>query len=197
MKGKFDVAPTITYYANLLTNTRDESMKEAIEVTPKARSKCYTVSVQIAGIVKKALIDSEAEITCISEEFLKNKERFEKCPSLPLSRVAVASPIAGKAVRLNRQIYADVQLLIILIQLAFLVVPRLARTCIIGIDALDEHETRIYLDTRMLIFLHLDRKPAIRILQDESNENLEGQYNLTNIESVTDETEKWTILVRI
>lgn len=40
----------------------------------------------------------------------------------------------------------------------------------------------------MLTFPYLEAKPEIRIVQDESNENIEGHYNLTNIESTTDET---------
>lgn len=91
-------------------------MEETIGVTPKVRSKCYTANAQIAGILFKALIDTRAEITCISEEFLKsNKEHFENCPSLTLSGVAIAGPIGGRAVRMNRQIYADLQLPDILI----------------------------------------------------------------------------------
>lgn len=66
-------------------------MEEAIGVTPRKRSKCYTTNIQIAGILTNALIDTGAEITCISEEFLKrHKERFERYPSRPLVGVTVA-----------------------------------------------------------------------------------------------------------
>lgn len=62
----------------MLINTREELLEETVGVTPKTWSKCYTANIQIAGIITKALIDMGAEITCISEEFLKsNKERFE------------------------------------------------------------------------------------------------------------------------
>lgn len=82
------------------------------------------------------------------------------------------------------------QLLNILIQLAFLVLTQLARTCIIEIDVLVEHKTKIDLDTKTITFPYLDGKPALRIVQDEKKENQEGHYKLIDIESLTDETEK-------
>lgn len=114
----------------MLTNTREELTQEpGGTVKKKERSKCYIAIIQIAGIITQALIDTGAEVTCISEEFMNaNRERFSRYPCLPLAGVAVAGPLGGKAIRLNKQIYADVQLPNIMIQLPFLIVPQLSRT---------------------------------------------------------------------
>lgn len=174
-----DVATTI----NMLTDTREELMEEDKSIPMKKASKCYITNIIVAGIVTSALIDTGAEVTCISEEFFNaNKERFSQYPCLPLAGVAVTGPMGGKAVRLTRQIYADVQLPNNLVQFTFLIVPKLTRTCIIGIDILDEHKTIIDLDEKTLTFPHMDGKPAIRIMQDKGSESLEGQCRVSHVE---------------
>lgn len=105
------MAKEVTYFTDMTEETE--------ETTDRRKSKCYTANIQIAGIITKALIDTGAEITCISEEFFNgNRESFNRYPCLPLAGVAVAEPLGGKAVRLTRQIYADVQLTNTIVQLA-------------------------------------------------------------------------------
>ena len=70
-----------------------------------------------------------------------NKERLQECPTLPINGVTLIGSIGGKTIRLSRQIYADVQLPNYTIQVVFLVVPKLSRPCIIGIDLLDEFKS--------------------------------------------------------
>ena len=119
-------------------------MEESDENETRRRSRCYVANILIGGVLTTALIDTGAEVTCISEEFVNhNKERLQECPTLPVNGVTLMGPIGGKATRLNRQIYADVQLLDYMIQVVFLVVPKLSRPCIIGIDFLDEFRSHI------------------------------------------------------
>lgn len=57
--------------------------------------------------------------------------------------------------------------------------PRLYRTCIIGIDVLDECHANINLDTETLTFPYLEGQPAIQIVQDETKtrSGLHGNLN--------------------
>ena len=53
----------------------------------RKRTKCYVANILVGGILTTALIDTRAELTCLSEEFVnKNKERLlQVCPTLPIN----------------------------------------------------------------------------------------------------------------
>ena len=155
-------------HTNVLQRSRDELLEESGESETKKHSKCYVANIVIGGVLTSTLIDTGAEVTCISEEFInKNRERFQECPTLPINGVTLVGPIGGKAIRLNKQIYADVQLPNHIIQVVFLVVPKLSRPCIIGIDLLDEFKSNIDLNNKTISFPHLQGKPSIRIVNEE------------------------------
>ena len=121
-------------YTNVLQRPREELLEESEGSGTKKNSKCYVANILIGGVLTSALIDTGAEVTCISEEFVnKNKERFQVCPTLPINGVTLVGPLGGKAIRLNKQIYADLQLPNHIIQVVFLVVPKLSRPCIPGV----------------------------------------------------------------
>lgn len=66
-----DVTPEVIHFTNMLTDTRNELMEEMLEQTTEKRSKCYIANLQIDGILTKALIDTGAEVTCISDDSMK------------------------------------------------------------------------------------------------------------------------------
>lgn len=95
------MAPEITFFTYMLTNTREELMEETPKTATKRRCRCYTANMHIGGILTKTLIDTGAEVKCISEEFLNiNRERFDHYPSLRIAGVTVAGSMGGKAVKL-------------------------------------------------------------------------------------------------
>ena len=164
-----DVASEIVIHTNVLQPAREELLEKSEETSIRKRSTCYVANIPIGGILTAALIDTEAEVTCVSEEFVnKNKRVLQECPTLPMNGVTLVGPIGGKAIRLNRQIYADILLPNHMIQVAFLVVPKLSRPCIIGIDLLDEFRCHIDLDSKTISFPHLEGKPSIRIINEEN-----------------------------
>ena len=115
-----------------------------------------------------ALIDTGAEVTCLLEEFVNNnKERLQDYPTLPVNGVTIIGPMGGKAIRLSKQIYTDVQLPDTLLQVVFLVVPKLSRQCIIGIDLLDELKSKIDLESKIISFPHLEGSPSLKIVNEE------------------------------
>ena len=89
----------------MLLQIREELLEEPSEIKISKRSKCYVANDIIGGIMTTALIDTGAEITCLSEEFVNNnKERLRVCPTLPVNGFTIIGPLGGKAVRLKTQI---------------------------------------------------------------------------------------------
>ena len=108
-------------------------------------------------------------MSCISEEFVtKNKEELQECPTPSINGVTLVSLIRGKTVRLNKKIHVDVQLPDH-IQVVFLVVPKLSRSCIIG----------MHLDNKTISFPHLKGKPSIRIMNEETTIQLTEKKGTT------------------
>ena len=147
----------------------------------RKRTKRYVANILIGGILTTALIDTGAEVTCLSEEFVnKNKERLQVCPTLPINGISPVGPMEGKAIRLRKQIYADFQLSNYLLQVVFLVVPKLSRPCIIGIDLLDKFRSQIDLDSKTISFPLLEGRPSISIMNEETTKQPEGETHVIN-----------------
>ena len=85
---------------------------------------------------------------------------------LPINGVTLKGPMVGKVIQLNKQMYVDVQLPNCLIQTVFLIVPKLSRPCIIGIDLLDHLRSKIDLNSKTISFSHLG-EPSITIANEE------------------------------
>ena len=175
------MAQIIATQNNVLQHPREELLEESEEVGVTKRTKCYVANILIGGVLTTALIDTGAEVTCLSEEFVnENKGRLQVCPTLPVNGVTLVGPMGGKAIRLKEQIYADVQLPNHLIQVVFLVVPKLSRPCIIGIDLLDEFRSQIDLDNKIISFPLLEGKPSIRIMNEETTKPPKKETRIIN-----------------
>ena len=86
-------------HTNVLQRPRDELLEESGESGTKKHSKCYVVNILIGGVLISALIDTGAEVTCISEEFVnKYRERFQECPTLRINGVTLVGPVGRKAI---------------------------------------------------------------------------------------------------
>ena len=66
---QIDVAPGIRIHKNILQQPREELFEEPEENKQNKHSKCYVANIFIRGNVTTALIDTGAEVTCISEEW--------------------------------------------------------------------------------------------------------------------------------
>ena len=168
--------------AHMLYDPREKLLEELKEGGTNEHTKCYVENLMIGGILTTALIDTEAEVTCLSEEFVnRNLERFRECPMLPINGVTLKGPMGAKAVRINKQIFVDIQLPNCLIQTIFLVLPKLSRPCMIGIDFLDHLISKIDLDNKTISFPYLEGEPSLRIIKeeaDDSPENIMQEINL-------------------
>ena len=166
---QIDVASEVGIQTNMLQQPRDELLEETVESGMKKRSICYVANILTGGILTTALIDTGAEVTRISEDFVsKNRERLQECQTLPINGVTLVGPLGGEAIKTSKQIYVDFQLTNHIIQIVFLVVPKLSRPRIIGIDLLDKFRNHIDLDSKTISFPHLEGKPSIKIRNKEN-----------------------------
>ena len=101
--------------------------------------KCPEIDVQLQETLIKALVDTGSQVTCLSEEFYnKNFQKFQKCPTLPVVGTVIRGATGLRSTRLNKQIFATTTIGDISLDIVYLVVPKLARDCILGIDTLKE-----------------------------------------------------------
>lgn len=82
-------------------------------------------------------VDTGSEVSAVSEQFYNaSQEVFKRCPTLPLTGVTVKGATSGRAVKVARQFFAEINLKTIQEPATLLVVPKLSPDCIIGIDFL-------------------------------------------------------------
>ena len=83
----------------MLYDPREDLLEEPKEGDTNKRSKCYVANLMIRDILKIALIETGAEVRCLSDEFVnKNMEQFRECSMLPIDGVTLKGPMEGKAV---------------------------------------------------------------------------------------------------
>ena len=87
---QIDVASEIIIHTDVLQRRREEILEEPGNTETRRRSRCYVANILMGGVLTTALIDTGAEVTCISEEFVnKNKERLQECATLPINGVTL------------------------------------------------------------------------------------------------------------
>ena len=95
-----------------------------------------------------------------------------------------------KGYQTEQKIYADLQLPNHIIQVVFLVVPKLSRPCIIGIDLLDQFRNHNDLDSKTISFPHLEGKPSIKIINEEIPASpAEKTHTINSITEIKDDIE--------
>lgn len=184
-----------------LYNPREDLLEEDVGKEKKTRTRCYVANITLSGVQTQALIDTGAEITCISEEYYrKNEIVWKHLPLLPLSGVIVKGAIPGRATKLSKQIYLEVAITGATFQAIFLVVPHLSRACIIGIDLLDKLKTHIDLVQHWLVFKELKGHPTLLLSKDgpiEEECNQSKEVNQVSSTSSINSLLTWTELEEI
>ena len=106
------------------------------------------------------------------------------------SSICLCSGEILRAFKTFRTLYADVQLPNHIIQVVFLVVLKLSRPCIIGIDLLDEFKSNIDLNNKTISFPHLEGKPSIRIVNEEVSGTFEKvTQEINSVRKIEDNVE--------
>ena len=124
--------------------------------------KCPNIFVKIQGIETDGLINTGSEITCISKNFFENnKNKFKSCKILPIVGTS------NKPIKLKRQIYADLNLDNEKYSCVFLIIPKLNKNCILGIDVLKKLKGRINIKENYVILRNEDKELKIEFINEE------------------------------
>lgn len=109
------------------------------ETGSKSMARCPEIEISIGGLRTLALLDTGSQITCISKAFYEdNLNHFRTFPTLPVVGTVVKGATGLKNTRINRQIMCRTQIGNTVKDVIFLIIPKLVRDCIIGIDSLQD-----------------------------------------------------------
>ncbi|XP_015608534.1 uncharacterized protein LOC107274196, partial [Cephus cinctus] len=110
---------------------------------------CPEIDVVIQGIKTKALIDTGSQVTALSESFVNQYiKNFRHCHTLPIKQILAKTEIAGEG-----------------LNTIFMVIPKLIRTCILGIDFLRTHQGKIDLRENKIYLSNKDEQLSISLAQ--------------------------------
>ena len=115
-------------------------------------SLCKEINILLNRKIVNLLIDTDSEVTAISEKFYNdNLEYFKSCPTLPLCGNFIKVPTRNKSTRLKLQVMIPTKINNLTINLIYIAVPKLIKDCIIGIDS--QEKLKIYYDQPYQKFL--------------------------------------------
>jgi Retroviral aspartyl protease. len=113
---------------NEINNLREFLLDCEPELEKKNNHKCPVIEIKLQGVLTNALLDSGSEVTCISEEFyLRNSERLQKCPKLPISKLSVVGATGGRPVSVKSQLYVEMTIENFTEYHTFVIIPKLKR----------------------------------------------------------------------
>lgn len=106
----------------------------------------------------EALIDTGSQVSCINEMFYEeHKNRFNH-EILPVSSVNIITAIRRKSKPIKKQIFTDIQLDDVTVNVNLLVIPQLSQTCILGYDFIKNHVEKINIKEGYLLLKSENRK---------------------------------------
>lgn len=134
-KPKIKEVRVNTIFDNIRDFLLEEEQTEAREMSLPDVS-CPQIAIELNDTTVHALIDTGSKITCISEEvYAKNLALWSNCPCLPVTNLQASGFTGEKSVRIKKQILLNVKFIDQTVQLVFLIIPKLIKECILGIDA--------------------------------------------------------------
>lgn len=106
--------------------------------------KCPEIPVTIGNTTLNALIDSGANVNCLSEEwFQNNKSNLGKYEELPATSLHIQTALGGKSRRIQRIVLITAQIFNHPIHLQCLIVPNLIKQLILGVEFMRQHKVTI------------------------------------------------------
>lgn len=126
-----------------------------------SRRRCPEIMVEIYGAAICALVDSGAEVTCMSDElWVTLMEHTEEIPTFPVTGMRVSGAMGARSKGVRHQVLLATQMGPFNEELVAFIVPELKRRLIIGADFLDRVGAVLDFGTRRL-HLHRDMDRGI------------------------------------
>lgn len=137
---------TLKECLNLFKGRQDLLEEEENKIT-KEKLICPQTKITVNKIATTGLYDTGSQVTCISESFYKDYEKnFKECPMIPVSGAQVIGATGKQATKISLQVYVEIKIGELSINWPVLIIPKLIRECILGIDILKELKTKIDID---------------------------------------------------
>ena len=138
MSAKTNFTDTDLNINSIFEDPRDFLTEEKIATTNNLNYQCPQIKIMIENIKVEALIDTGSKISGISESlYNKHKTEFKKCEKLPLPNLTAIGFTGEKSQKLKIQICSFVQFNSLKLKCNFIIIPKLIKECIIGIDLLN------------------------------------------------------------
>lgn len=122
---------------SIFEDPREHVFDSDISHTSAPDFQCPEIEIKIENVKLKVLIDTGSKISCVSEAFYqKHMSQFSKCPKIPLPSIVAIGFNGKKSEKLRLQIFPKVSFNTLDVDLVLIMVPKLIKNCILGIDAL-------------------------------------------------------------
>ena len=142
---------------------------------------CPEFPIFIKNIKVYALLDTGAEISCISGDFYNdNLKIFRDAPRLPVTGKVAKGAFGDKNNRVKVQIMISVTFESRKNDLIFFVIPKLIRDCILGHDSLEVLKVLIDPEEKQIIFKDNNQKVAYKIANFEQKTCEERRISLVD-----------------
>lgn len=137
--------------SNRSANQQDENLENLIESCQPRVGPCMSQNrdvfiIELNGKIFRALIDTRSKITCISNEiFVKFSDDFKDCSKFPVVGLKAINFSGNKSIAIKTQSFVNCKIGNTELNISVMVVLKLVRDFIIGINALSKF--RINIDT--------------------------------------------------
>lgn len=114
------------------------------------------------------LIDSGSQITCINAKFYQENFGSKDWPKLPVKNCHIYGALGRKIQRVTEQIHIPVQVNECNTHIIALIIPKLVRCCIVGIDTLREWKAIINFSESNIQCI-IENKPVVLPFRETFN----------------------------
>ena len=135
-----------------------------------------------------ALADSGSQVSCLSEKYYEdNLPVFKNCPVLPIVGTSVVGATGGRPVKLKKQIFVTLGIGELRCKATFLIIPKLTKDCVVGIDVLKPLGGMINLKNNTLTVQDEIMSNTVELYEEDSVENPVSNHHDLRIMEVSEE----------
>lgn len=132
------------HICNIFESFKDYLNDDEEESHEKVSYRCPEIKIKIESIVVDCLFDTGSQLTAMSEDFYNlNSDIFGKCPTLPLTNIEAVEFSGEKSKKIKKQFMSRVKICDSEKMIIFVVIKKLIKNCIFGVDALTEFKVGI------------------------------------------------------
>lgn len=152
-ENKFDILPNISNIMcdrNFLLQDDLKDTNNFLENTNNTY-KCPEISLFVNNVPTTALLDTGANVTCISEQWvIENKTRLGQFEELPLTGVHIKTAVGEKSKRVSKILLMNVSINGVKSTLQLIMVPNLVHNLILGMDTIKLWKMTINFNDNMI-----------------------------------------------